>query len=188
MEGRNRMAILNDRNEKTKGIIHLMITAKCDRNCPNCCNNQYSLDDIPVVTDEELQEAHTIYLTGGEPFAYGHPTILARRLKNKYPNIETVRVYTNAFELGNYLTQGWDLDNIDGLTISIKDNRDKYAFENIIIKAKEVLKLKSNWVYVFSGFEDIECPNKFNKKVRQWQKNFVAAPNSIFRKIPKMDK
>ena len=97
------MAILNDRNEETKGIIHLMITAKCDRNCPNCCNNQYSLDDIPVVTEEELQEAHTIYLTGGEPFAYAYPTTLARRLKSKYPNIKTVRFILMLLNLGTIL-------------------------------------------------------------------------------------
>lgn len=182
------MAVLNDRNENTKGIIHIMITAKCDRNCPDCCNNQYNLDNIPVVTDEELREAHTIYLTGGEPFAYGNPTVLARNLKRKYPNIKTVRVYTNAFELMNYLAEGWDLDGIDGLTTSIKDKRDRYAFENVICKATSVLELKSNWVYVFKGFEDIECPEGFHKVIREWQKEFVAAPNSIFRKVPKMDK
>jgi len=182
------MAVLNDKNDNTKGIIHIMITAKCDRNCPHCCNKQYSLDDIPVVTDQELQEAHTIYLTGGEPFAYSHPTIIARRLKQKYPNIKKIRVYTNAFELVNYFAQGGDLDDIDGLTISIKDNRDRLAFENVIAGAVIIHQLKSIWVYVFKGFEDVECPEDFTKIIREWQKEFVAAPNSIFRKIPKMDK
>lgn len=182
------MAVLNDRNDETKGIIHIMITAKCDRNCLDCCNNQYDLEDIPVVTDEELREAHTIYLTGGEPFAYAHPTILARQIKRKYPNIKTVRVYTNAFELMNYLAQGNDLDDIDGLTISIKDNRDRWCFEKVLIKATMVLQLKSNWVYVFKGFEDIECPEGFTKVVREWQKDFVAAPDSIFRKVLHMDR
>ena len=52
MKGDFILAKLNDRTDKTKGIIHLMVTSLCDRNCPYCCNKQYDLNDIPYVTDE----------------------------------------------------------------------------------------------------------------------------------------
>ena len=41
--------MLNERNEKTKNVIHLLVTARCDRDCPYCCNKQYDIKDIPVV-------------------------------------------------------------------------------------------------------------------------------------------
>lgn len=55
------MAILNKKNELTEQVIHLMITDKCNRNCPDCCNNQYKISDIPTITDEELTKAKRIY-------------------------------------------------------------------------------------------------------------------------------
>ena len=176
------MAILNEKNDSTKQTIHLMITDKCDRKCRDCCNNQYSLSDIPIITNEELSEAKHIYLTGGEPFAYGDPSGIATMLKNTYSNIEKIIVYTNAFELDMYLNNNGKLDGIDGLTISIKTTSDAAAFKKLI-KNPEVVNLESNWVYVFDGFEDMECPEGFHKAKREWQKNFVAAPNSIFRRV-----
>jgi hypothetical protein len=51
-----------------KGAIHLMINRWCGNSCPLCCNKQYDLDTVPVVTVEELKAAHTVMLTGGDPF------------------------------------------------------------------------------------------------------------------------
>ena len=77
------MAILNEKNDITEKIIHIMITSLCDRNCPYCCNNQYDLNDIPYATSEELSKANTVCLTGGEPFMYSNPCDSADRLKNE---------------------------------------------------------------------------------------------------------
>ena len=63
------MAILNERNENTKGVIHLLTTTLCNRDCKYCCNKQYDMNEILYVTDSELREAHTLCLTGGEPFS-----------------------------------------------------------------------------------------------------------------------
>ena len=116
------MSILNERNDNTKGVIHLLVTSLCNRKCKYCCNTQYDLNDIPYVTDEELREAHTICITGGEPFAFSDPCAFAKYYKYKYPNIQKVFVYTNALELGDYLQTGRKLTYLDGLTISIKND------------------------------------------------------------------
>ena len=50
-----------------------MVTSLCNRDCKYCCNKQYDLNDIPYVTDEELREAETLCITGGEPFAFTKP-------------------------------------------------------------------------------------------------------------------
>lgn len=176
-------AILNAKNERTKRIIHLMITDKCNRNCKYCCNKQYDVNEIPVVTTEELLDAECIFLTGGEPFAYSDPVVAAFQLRHLFSNIQRVYVYTNALELAEYLKdKKAPLVYLDGLTISIKNAKDKRAFEEVISKDERVLRLKSNWLYVFKGFEDVECPSQFQKKVREWQDAFVAAPDSIFRR------
>lgn len=84
------MAILNERNENTKGIIHLLTTTLCNRDCKYCCNKQYDMNEILYVTDSELREAHTLCLTGGEPFLYTDPCAMAKHYKMRYRNIQNV--------------------------------------------------------------------------------------------------
>ena len=54
---------LNPRTEKTKKVMHLMVTSLCDRDCKYCCNKQYDLNSIPYATDEELR--------GGDIMSHG---------------------------------------------------------------------------------------------------------------------
>lgn len=181
------MALLNQKNSETEKIVHLMITNKCDRNCKYCCNKQYDVNKIPIISGEELNNARELYLTGGEPFAYANPCYIADLLKNLYSNIERVIVYTNAYEFGEYLKQGGCIYGIDGLTISIKDKRDKAAFEEYILYNKEVNNLKYLRLYIFDEVdisieEIVEIPCWYDIRERKWQKEFNAAPNSIFRR------
>lgn len=177
------MSFLNPKNSQTEKVIHLMITNKCDRNCKYCCNKQYDVNKIPIVTHDELVKAKELYLTGGEPFAYANPCEMAKLIKKVYDNIDRVIVYTNAYELGEYLRQGNEIYGIDGLTISIKDSRDEAAFTEFIVYNKIINNLKYLRLYVFKGFEDIEVPYWYDVRERSWQKTFNAAPNSIFRRV-----
>lgn len=162
--------MLNEYTEQTKYNIHLLVTDKCDRDCPFCCNKQYDLDTIPVVSDEEMEVAKRIFLTGGEPFSYTNPCEIARSIKEKY-NVE-VYVYTNAEPLEKYLLTN-DLHDIDGLTISVKSKGDERSFERV---KRDIDSLK-NRVYVFPGYHIEEEHIK-----RVWQEKFTPAPDSIFRK------
>lgn len=181
------MAKLNEKNDKTKKIIHLFITDKCQRNCKYCCNKQYNIDTIDVITKEELQEAEMVFLTGGEPFFMPDPDPceLAQQLKNKYPNIKKVYAYTNAHELWIYLLPNLhrNLDGIDGLTISIKSPRDVLAFRALAANP-DIQALAGNIrLYTFDGFDNVECPNWVDKRHRDWQTDFVPADDSIFRRL-----
>ena len=97
------MSILNEKTEETSKKIHLMVTNLCSRHCPNCCNKCYSLDDIPLVTEDELKNCETLFLTGGEPFEFCNVDALAKYYKEHYPNIENVIVYGNIKEFAGYL-------------------------------------------------------------------------------------
>ena len=192
------MAKLNDKTNKTKGVIHLMVTSLCDRNCPYCCNKQYDLNDIPYVTDEELREAHTVFITGGEPFKYSNPAEIANSLKNKYKNIKSVYVYTNANEFVSWAINN-DLSklkysHINGLNISIKNKDDFYSICYLLDDyGSKFLDIIDNLggrsrIYDFIDTRDYEYFYKeilehFDYFKREWQEDFEAANDSIFRKV-----
>lgn len=179
------MSKLNDYNDRTKGIIHIMVTTLCDRDCKYCCNKQYDLNSIPYVTDEELKEAHTICITGGEPCLFSDPYVIARFYKEKYKNIKNVYLYTNAKPYWEYVTKNREVQCfIDGINLSIKSLEDLVSFKEMNKCNDERLnhwKNKSNRLYIFN---DIDLESKDFKVVkREWQPEFVAANDSIFRKI-----
>ena len=76
-------------------IIHLMVNSKCTNRCENCCNTQYNLDKVPVVTVEELQNAKVVLLTGGEPFLLSDIYGFVKSLRWQYPNIGKLYIYTS---------------------------------------------------------------------------------------------
>ncbi len=183
---------LNPRTEKTKKVMHLMVTSLCDRDCKYCCNKQYDLNSIPYATDEELREVETLCLTGGEPFAYTKPNAIAYHYKHKYPNIMRVIVYTNACELWlPLITNHAPLGNIDGLNISIKNLGDYQVLDDII-RNKEVCSLPLNRIYVFgdrlyektnSLLTEYDKLGRFRVIRREWQEDFKPADDSIFRRV-----
>lgn len=175
------MAKLNKKNKKTEKIIHLLITSLCNRNCEFCCNKQYDLNKIPYVTDEELKNAETLLLTGGEPFLFSNPSTISKYYKSNYKNIKNVYVYTNALELFNYLNTNMISWRIDGVSVSIKTDVDLWAFGELV-KHPYIKDLTSNRVYVFNNLIPKELGN-FKLIIREFQKDFRPATDSIFRKI-----
>ena len=175
------MAILNERNENTKGIIHLLTTTLCNRDCKHCCNKQYDMNEILYVTEAELHEAHTICLTGGEPFLYTDPCEMARYYKRRYRNIKNVYVYTNALELAQWLNNN-SLHDIDGLNISIKTRADAKAFEHILKNHIDIISLSSNLLYIFDKLYPTTPLEGYQVFERKWQPDFEPADDSIFRR------
>ncbi len=177
------MAKLNEKTEVTEKIIHLMVTSLCNRNCKLCCNKQYNLNLIEQVTEDELKKAEILCLTGGEPFLFTEPNIIARFYKNKYPNIKNIYVYTNAVEFAQYLEQHKDnaLEFIDGVNVSIKNETDKKVFSQIAHDTR-VCMTNGNRLYVFEHLVPDFLGN-FKHIDRIWQKDFIPAKDSIFRRV-----
>ena len=175
---------LNEKNVNTEKVIHIMVTTLCNRDCKYCCNKQYSINDIPQVTDEELRNAHTVCITGGEPFEFADPGKIAEFYKKRYTNIQKVYVYTNAMELAGYLYKNDDpaaLEYIDGVNVSIKHAYDRKMFEQTIINDTRISAMNSNLLYVFEDLNPVVSGN-FTVIKRQWQEDFKPAPDSIFRR------
>ena len=163
-----------------------MITSLCIRNCKHCCNKQYSLDEIPYVTNEELKECKVLCLTGGEPFLFTNPIEFANYYKCKYPNIKKVYVYTNTSELYDFLSRNNNLNfySIDGLNVSIKNKLDAAIFDATVKLLNKCLnKPIENRLYVFDNLYINKEVENFEIIERNWQPDFIPADDSIFRKI-----
>ena len=177
--------ILNEKTDRTVKNIHLMVTPLCDRKCPNCCNNLYTLNEIPYATEDELKQCERLFLTGGEPFRYTAVDDLAEYYKKRYPNIKQVIVYGNAYDCERYIMKGGTFHYIDGLSLSIKSKKDKECMESMA-RDYEFEGLKHNRLYVFDNLMPIgvEIPN-FAIYNRAWQSldEYKPADDSIFRKM-----
>ncbi len=185
------MTTLNDLTAQTAGIIHIMVTSLCNRRCLHCCNNQYDLATIPYVTDEELRNAHTICITGGEPFAFTNPPEIAQYYKERYSNIKHVYVYSNASELATWLHRNArTMYYIDGISVSAKNRNDVFVL-NRIFEDYRINTKKSNRLYLMNGLEKEISPelnelliaNGTQVVVRSWQEEFQPANDSIFRRV-----
>lgn len=178
---------LNEKTEETEKKIHLLVTNLCTRNCPNCCNKCYSLNDIPVVTEDELKHCETLFLTGGEPFEFCNPNALAKYYKEHYSNIKQVIVYTNVSEFFEYVKQGGYLTFIDGLSISIKSKADFHIWNNMVMNIGfevKLMRLTHNRLYCFLDDKNIKTFPNFPLIYRKWvdYREWKPADDSIFRR------
>lgn len=175
-------------------VMHLFVTNDCDHDCPLCCNKQYDIAKIPVATVEELSTIDTLCITGGEPFLANGLASTIIAIKEQYPNIKDVYIYTSVSGYHEFLF--WRrmaiIPGVTGINFSPKNDVD-YRKMKTIIEDRHIYHkgLKSNRIYLFDEKkkEDVESLLKSldidNTEIilRKWQKEFV--PNGgIFRRLP----
>lgn len=183
--------------EKVKPeIMHLMVLSKCNYNCELCCNKLYDIDKIPVATVDELKTIHTLCITGGEPFMTSiNLDDFARSVKDGFPNVKNIFVYTSGVMLLYNLPQIFSY--INGLSICPKSMKDWLALEKIANSTSRdylnnISKLSSNRLYVFKEqvalfegrFKHIAEMLSLNVLYRTWDKEFKTPDNEIFRRLP----
>ena len=160
--------------------LHLVVTTLCIRNCKYCCNNNYDLQNLEYASDDDFINADMLCLTGGEPFLYANPCNLAKRYRRTYPNLKSIVVYTNAKELLYYLNHGGKIHDIDGVNISVKDLDDIESLK-VLYFTDQIRQLPMNLIYDFTG--KIPSNFVFGKMIkREWQENFVPAPDCVFKR------
>lgn len=169
-------------------IIHLYLLNKCTHHCKLCCNKQYDVDKIPVVTVEELKYADTLCLTGGEPFMLDGICDFAEKIKLQYPNIQYIYVYTCGDSLLKWLGSH-KLHHIDGVNISPKNRYDAECVNELFKYHKDdIVSLWSNRLYLFPNVRDLVSTydiryESVNIIFREWQEEFKAS-SGIFRRLP----
>lgn len=172
--------------------IHLFLLEKCDHTCKLCCNKQYDIDKIPVITVDELKQAETILFTGGEPFLIGNElSSLASGIKTQYPNIKNIYVYTSGASLLGYLEDYNTLYHFDGVSIAPKNKNDMECLETLFLEYDRGLNnLRSNRIHMFPEFKN-KIESLYNSSDihhtelidREWQETFEPGPG-VFRRLP----
>ena len=191
-----------------KGAIHLMINRWCGNSCPFCCNKQYDLDTIPVATVEELKAAHTVMLTGGDPFYVTGIIDICSHLRHDYPNIKQLYIYTSGrwMFLNEEVMVHYDqlFTYVDGINFSPKNKCDYAAIKKMLTKrdfAPEFfIHVRSNRIILMPNdfmtreeqekfIESLHLKGlafygaKFEVEYREWQEKFQ--PNGgVWRRLP----
>lgn len=177
--------------------LRLLVTKNCNRTCPGCCNNDWDLDSLPVITDYENYDV--ICLTGGEPLRYN--TILGlvsliKLIKSINPNCLLV-VYTANVRFIQTILQ-----YADGVTLTLHDqsdlinlNSEKPFIDRPIFADKsfrlnifeEVLLIEKNDVYPpLIGHWDVPQFYNTNWEIKtgmNWIKNCPLPSNETFGRI-----
>lgn len=155
-------------------ILRLLLWSACNRACEGCCNKQWDLDELPVVTEKEIAQADMIILTGGEPML--RPTrvlstvsAIRHQAKPGTPIIMyTARMYQLP-EVAYYL---------DGVTVTLHEQADVEPF-----MAVAPLLTGSLRVNVFAGIETPPIPPQWQvKRDIEWIADCPLPPTEIFRR------
>lgn len=180
--------------------LHLYVTSNCTNHCPLCCNREYPVDQIPIVSPEELRTVNTLCITGGEPLLYpGKVRSLIEDIsiecwKSKWTNLKNqkVYIYTSGRELVPKVSQDF-IGFASGFSIGPKSYKDWKVVE-VLLRESCMSAYKNNRLYIFpewervyKEFEEIylaELTRSFEVIHRGWQKKFEPAQNSVFRRLP----
>ena len=156
-----------------KGAIHLIINKFRSSICPFCCNKQYDPDTIPVATVKELKAAHTVMLTGGEPFVAPGIIDFCSHLRFDYPNIKQLYVYTSGYEMSCHDELSFDpyyfSRNVDGIYFLPKIEIDYKAIKKMLTKKSFAL----GFFHLVRNNRIILMPNDF--MTREQQEEYIES-------------
>lgn len=159
-------------------ILKLLVTKKCLKNCPGCCNKDWDLDALPNVKHFNYDQ---ILITGGEPLLF-LPQLLDLCIKIREKSDTKIYIYT-AMTDGLLILYPF----VDGFTITIHKQSDVIPFmifSRILNNFKKSPWLsKSLRLNVFKGIQ-LEKPAHW--KVREnieWKKNCPLPKNEVFYRL-----
>lgn len=178
-------------------IYHIYITNDCDHKCPLCCNRLYNIDQLPVITVEQLKGAHTVCITGGEPFLHTDQLLhLIECIRQQYPSIQKLYVYTSGGRLHLMGERDWKrfFTYADGLNVAPKSPYEYKLLHMALnywpMKAESSKEGLSNRLYVFPDLwkvyenEDLCLPDTWQVIGREWDKEFNTPENEHFVRLP----
>ena len=184
----------------TEEIYHILISKRCTHKCPLCCNRLYDLDKLPTITGEQLREAHTVCLTGGEPFLLEPWNLihLCGYIREQYPNIQKMYIYSSGSGFMNYSYDAWLrlIKHIDGLNVSPKNEYEWDVLRKLHLQWhwSEYMgdERLSNRLYVFddqwSQYElfkqNFTLTDNWQVIGRKWDAEFKTPENEHFVRLP----
>ena len=148
--------------DKAKTTARIIVTYKCNRNCPGCCNtHDNSVRKIKDIS--ELLKYDEIVITGGEPMLIKKDVIRLLLLLRSRGFAGKIYMYTAFFEDDTY--SDILLDRLNGITFSIHAE----ATENDIVVFKQLSNIIATKSHLNSRlFIDNRIWDKFEASQRRF--------------------
>lgn len=154
-------------------ILRLLMFSACNRACPGCCNKQWDLDALPVVTD--YSNFDMVILTGGEPML--NPTLVAMTAgRIRAQTMAPVILYTAKPERLPSIMR-W----LDGVTVTLHEQADVDPF--LDVAAQLTGEGHSLRVNVFAGVDVPEVPGWETKRNIEWIEDCPLPEGEVFMRL-----
>lgn len=162
--------------------LRLLVTNKCYRNCPMCCNKNFDINSIRGLDD--LTQYNEVSITGGEPMLVNN-NILIEFVKLLHTMGKKVYLYTavatvDTIDLGIY-------SFLDGITLTLHDNED---VEKFILANQRCLERKNSLrklSLVLKYFKGIQLPDvdlsMWKVRETEWIENCLLPKGEDFKKL-----
>jgi len=174
--------------------LRLLVTGKCNNNCPLCCNNRFNISEIPVV--DNIMRYEEINITGGEPLLYPERLFCLLQYINEgriyTGNAPTIYLYTSILPTPDIY--GPILQYLSGICYTPHDRgaaklftREAYKISTFA-KLLPVHALRSLRLNIFPEVEDVlldaetDFPD-WKVKRMQWIKDCPVPDGEDFRRI-----
>lgn len=165
--------------------LRLLVTKDCNRSCDGCCNKQFDLHNLGVINNPNYyNQFNQIIITGGEPLLFPSETLrLVSNLK-QLTNADII-LYTAKIDDFSIITK--ILDHIDGITITLHNQRDTILFHQLDAHMFELERMygknKSLRLNVFKGIEYYTSPLWQVKNNIEWIEDCPLPENEVFMRI-----
>ncbi len=163
--------------------LRLLVTEKCNRNCPGCCNKDWDLDALSV--EDDFTQYEEIYLTGGEPMLF--PDLIGEIASDIYGDNPRAKIFLYTAMTGDVLLPY--IYFLDGVTITLHTQGDVYPFSLMASKIPDFLfNLRSLRVNIFKGVE-IDSHLLVGWQVKdgiEWIKDCPLPENEVFKRYEEL--
>lgn len=167
--------------------LRLLLFEKCNRNCPGCCNNDWDLKSLPVLTIvHDVKKYDEVLLTGGEPMLEPLTvinTILSIRRYNR-----KCKIFLYTAKVDNIEDVKAVMNHVDGLTITLHEQKDIGPFlllNSFLLMAGVKRHEKSFRLNIFKSV-DVEDGIDFSLwkiKYTEWIKNCPLPKGEVFYRL-----
>jgi len=158
--------------------LRLLLSKQCNRNCEGCCNKDFDLDKLPVVTDYSGYDE--IILTGGEPML--RPNFI-REMVRRIRKQTLVPIYLYTAKVDRLQSALAVLGIIDGICVTLHEQSDVEAFHKLE-NAIDYSLGKSLRVNIFKGVKIFIDHLQWKVKSGiEWIKNCPLPKDEIFARV-----
>lgn len=132
-----------------KNTLRLHLFSDCNRDCVGCCNNDWDIKKLPVVSG--FCDYTEILLTGGEPLI--RPDVVVNTV-GKIRKETNAPIYIYTAKTDDLKTFFDILDMVDGVCLTLHDQKDAVRFiglHGVVLGSTQRLRGKSLRLNIFKG-------------------------------------